>query len=46
MAPQPIAAVKRLTRRTVRTFVKGTDKDGAPAIEAFVLESEPPGPAG
>jgi hypothetical protein len=46
MAPQLIAAVERLTSRTVRTFLRGTDKDGAPAIEAFVLESEPPGAAG
>jgi hypothetical protein len=42
MGPQLIAAVERLTRRTVRTFLSGTDKDGASAIEAFVLESEPP----
>ena len=42
MGPQLIAAVERLTRRTVRTFLSGSDKDGASAIEAFVLESEPP----
>lgn len=41
-APQLIAAVEGLTRRTVRTFLSGTDEDGASAIEAFVLESESP----
>ena len=40
--PELIAAVERLTRRTVRTFLSGTDEDGASAIEAFVLESEAP----
>ena len=42
MGPELIAAVERLTRRTVRTFLSGTDEDGASAIEAFVLESEAP----
>ena len=45
MGPQLIAAVERLTLRTVRTFLSGTDADGASAIEAFVLEPEPPGAA-
>ncbi len=43
MGPQLIAAVERLTRRTVRTFLSGGDEDSESAIEAFVLESEPPG---
>lgn len=38
MAPQLIAAVERLTQRTVRTFLSGSDETGACAIEAFVLE--------
>jgi uncharacterized protein YbcI len=42
MAPQLIAAVERLTGRTVRTFLSGTDEEGASSIEAFVLEPEPP----
>jgi uncharacterized protein YbcI len=42
MAPQLIAAVERLTGRPVRTFLSGTDEDGMSAIEAFVLEPEPP----
>jgi hypothetical protein len=41
MGPELIAAVERLTHRTVRTFLSGSDQDGASAIEAFVLESEP-----
>ena len=40
MAPQLIAAVERLTRRTVRSFLSGSDETGATAIEAFVLEPE------
>jgi hypothetical protein len=40
-----IAAVERLTDRTVRTFLSGMDEDGAAAIEAFVLEPETPAPA-
>jgi uncharacterized protein YbcI len=42
MGPQLIEAVGRLTGRTVRTFLSGTDEAGASAIEAFVLESDPP----
>lgn len=42
MARQLIAAVERLTGRTVRTFLSGTDEEGMSAIEAFVLEPEPP----
>lgn len=42
MGQQLIEAVKRLTGRTVRTFLSGTDEAGASAIEAFVLESDPP----
>ncbi len=45
MATQLIAAVERLTRRTVRTFLSGTDHDGGCSIEAFVLEPEPAPPA-
>jgi uncharacterized protein YbcI len=40
MAPQLIAAVERLTRRTVRTFLSGTDHNGGSSIEAFVLAPE------
>ncbi len=43
MGPQLIAAVQRLTNRKVRTFISGTDHDGAAAIEAFVLAPETPG---
>lgn len=42
VGPQLIAAVERPTRRTVRTFLSGTDEDAVSAVEAFVLESEPP----
>ncbi|MGH2887439.1 MAG: Na-translocating system protein MpsC family protein [Solirubrobacteraceae bacterium] len=46
MAPQLIAAVERLTRRTVRTFLSGSDDTGGSSVEAFVLEPEPAaGPA-
>jgi uncharacterized protein YbcI len=41
MAPDLIAAVERLTRRTVRTFLSGHDASGASAVETFVLEPEP-----
>jgi uncharacterized protein YbcI len=40
MGPQLIAAVERLTQRTVRTFLSGTDATGGTSIEAFVLEPE------
>lgn len=45
MAPQLIAAVERLTRRTVQTFLSGIDGSGEASIEAFVLEPEAPHPA-
>jgi uncharacterized protein YbcI len=41
MAPQLIAAVERLTNRTVRTFLSGTDEKGGSSVEAFVLDPEP-----
>lgn len=40
MASQLVAAVERLTDRTVRTFLSGSDEHGGSAIEAFVLEPE------
>lgn len=40
MGPQLIAAVERLTHRTVRAFLSGTDYAGGISIEAFVLETE------
>ena len=40
MGPQLIAAVERLTQRTVRTFLSGSDDDGGSSVEAFVLEPE------
>jgi uncharacterized protein YbcI len=40
MGPDLIAAVERLTRRTVRSFLSGSDESGGDAIEAFVLEPE------
>jgi uncharacterized protein YbcI len=42
MAQQLIAAVERLTNRTVRTFFSGSDESGGSSIEAFVLEPETP----
>lgn len=42
MGSQLIAAVERLTNRSVRTFLSGSDADGGCAIEAFLLEPEPP----
>jgi Na+-translocating membrane potential-generating system (MpsC) len=41
IGPQLIAAVERLTDRTVRTFLSGTDEEGGCSIEAFLLETEP-----
>ena len=41
MGPQLVAAVERLTDRTVRTFLSGTDEEGGCSIEAFLLEPEP-----
>jgi uncharacterized protein YbcI len=43
MGPQLVAAVERLTGRTVRTFLSGSDEEAGSAIEAFVLEPEPRG---
>src|SRR6202012_1144385 len=40
MGPQLVAAVERLTDRTVRTFLGGTDEEGGGSIEAFLLEPE------
>lgn len=40
MASQLVEAVERLTDRTVRTFLSGTDEEGGSSIEAFVLEPE------
>jgi uncharacterized protein YbcI len=42
MGPQLVAAIERLTGRRVRTFLSGMDASGAAAIEAFLLEPEPP----
>lgn len=42
MGSQLIAAVEQLTGRKVRTFLSGTDEHGGCAIEAFLLEPEPP----
>lgn len=42
VGPQLVAAVERLTGRTVRTFLSGTDKDGGTSIEAFLLEPATP----
>jgi uncharacterized protein YbcI len=39
MGPQLIDIVERLTRRTVRTFLSGTDETGAAAVEMFLLDS-------
>ncbi len=41
MGPQLVAAVERLTSRTVRTFMSGSD-DGGSSIEAFLLEPQMP----
>jgi uncharacterized protein YbcI len=46
MGPQLVAAVERLTNRTVRTFLSGMDEGGAASIEAFILDPEPPATAG
>lgn len=40
LGPQLVAAVERLTSRTVRTFLSGLDEDGGSSIEAFLLEPE------
>jgi uncharacterized protein YbcI len=43
MGPQFIAAVERLTGRSVRTFMSGTDESGGSSVEAFVLDPDPVG---
>ncbi|HEY6526870.1 MAG TPA: Na-translocating system protein MpsC family protein [Solirubrobacteraceae bacterium] len=40
MGPQLIDVVERLTRRTVRVFLSGTDESGAAAVEMFLLETD------
>ena len=42
MEPQLIAAVQRLTGRTVRTFLSGTSTLGEDSVEVFVLEPAAP----
>ncbi len=42
MAPLLIAAVERLTGRTVRCFLSGTDNESTSSVEAFTLEPEVP----
>jgi uncharacterized protein YbcI len=42
VGPQLVAAVERLTRRTVRLFLSGTDEFGSSSVEAFILEPESP----
>ncbi|MGH2884642.1 MAG: Na-translocating system protein MpsC family protein [Solirubrobacteraceae bacterium] len=41
MGPQLIAAVERVTGRTVRIFMSGCDEPGGSSVEAFVLEPDP-----
>ncbi len=41
VAPQLIAAVERLTGRTVRLFLSGSDESGGSSVEVFILESQP-----
>jgi hypothetical protein len=38
MEPQLVAAVERLTGRTVRSFLSGTSTHGEDSVEVFVLE--------
>jgi hypothetical protein len=38
METQLVAAVERLTGRTVRTFLSGTSTLGVDSVEVFVLE--------
>jgi len=42
VGPQLVAAVERLTSRTVRRFLSGMDEEGGCSIEAFLLEPESP----
>ncbi len=46
VGPQLIEAVERLTHRTVRVFLSGTDEVGGSSVEAFILEPEPAYEAG
>jgi uncharacterized protein YbcI len=46
MEDELVAAVERLTGRTVRTFLSGLSTHGESAVEVFVLEPEPPSPSG
>jgi hypothetical protein len=46
VGPQLIAAVERLTGRTVRVFLSGSDELGGSSVEAFILEPQPPSGAG
>jgi uncharacterized protein YbcI len=39
-----VAAVERLTGRTVRTFISGLSTEGESAVEVFVLEPDVSGP--
>jgi uncharacterized protein YbcI len=39
MGPELIELVERLTRRTVRGFLSGSDESGAAAVEVFLLEA-------
>lgn len=41
MGPQLIASVERLTGRSVRIFMSGTDELGANSVETFLLGDEP-----
>lgn len=41
VGPQLIEAVERLTQRTVRVFLSGSDELGGSSVEAFVLEPQP-----
>ncbi len=42
LEPDLIAAVERLTGRSVRTFMSGTDTSGGSSVETFVLDPEAP----
>ena len=46
MEEQLVAAVERLTGRTVRTFLSGSSTQGESAVEVFVLEPEALTPTG
>jgi uncharacterized protein YbcI len=40
MGPQLIEVVERLTHRTVRVFLSGTDESGGAAVELFLLGAD------